>query len=519
MAAVSSVTRLSNLHALLAISVLASLVAVGMIYKLWGGWVALAFVILSREWLERSLLGGAEPLFLALLFSGFLAARREKWGLAALLASLATVVRPMGIFGLVGIGLVLIQRREYRKFALASAIGSGIGLLYILPLKLYFGDPMANVRGYDHADWSSNSAVTFPFAAIVHNALAGGSTRLNVARTVVWIAFILAAAALMVISGNLLLYTTAPTEIIFWALYLLFLFTYNSSWAWEISSLRNPPSSFFRICGRAMDSQKLLASVCFRSAGGCVVGGRDSWYCEHSRSSEAGPLAPAVLLEPNMKTVEAQPLHRIGVVFLLIAATVEFSARGPVRIEHSQSWNDFISPYIQSRLWVHGEDPYRSENLVRFWPAGATIPSFVLRESGDERLIERRGVPSPYPPTSFVLLAPLALLPWKTALWIWIGLSVAAIAVTLLALASVAGIGLSTLHGLLFLALCLGLAPLHTGLATANPAILGVALAVVALWFAARRQDVFCGLLIAGSMCLKPTIGVCFLFFISSLGV
>ena len=214
-----------------------------------------------------------------------------------------------------------------------------------------------------------------------------------------------------------------------------------------------------------------------------------------------------------MKTVEAQPLHRIGVVFLLIAATVEFSARGPVRIEHSQSWNDFISPYIQSRLWVHGEDPYRSENLVRFWPAGATIPSFVLRESGDKRLIERRGVPSPYPPTSFVLLAPLALLPWKTALWIWIGLSVVAIAVTLLALASVAGIGLSTLHGLLFLALCLGLAPLHTGLATANPAILGVALAVVALWFAARRQDAFCGLLIAGSMCLKPTIGVCFLFF------
>src|SRR5215470_10787327 len=218
-AAVSSVTRLSNLNALLAISVLASLLTVGMIYKLWGGWVALAFVILSREWLERSLLGGAEPLFLALLFAGFLAARREKWGPAALLASVATVVRPMGIFSLVGIGLVLIQRREYRKFALASAIGLGIGFLYILPLKLYFGDPMANVRGYDRADWSSNSPVTFPFVAVVHNALAGGSTRLNVARTVVWMAFILAAAVLMVRTGNLLPYArTAPAEVIFWAL-------------------------------------------------------------------------------------------------------------------------------------------------------------------------------------------------------------------------------------------------------------------------------------------------------------
>jgi len=232
-AAVSSGTRLSNLNALLAISVLASLVTVGMIYKLWGGWVALAFVILSREWLERSLLGGAEPLFLALLFAGFLAARREKWGPAALLASMATVVRPMGIFSLVGIGLVLIQRREYRKFALAIAIGFGIGLLYILPLKLYFGDPMANVRGYDRADWSSNSPVTFPFVAIVHNALEGGSTHLNVARTLIWIAFILAAAVLMVRTGNLLPYArTAPAEVIFWVLYMLFLFTYNSSWAW-----------------------------------------------------------------------------------------------------------------------------------------------------------------------------------------------------------------------------------------------------------------------------------------------
>ncbi|HKD02833.1 MAG TPA: glycosyltransferase 87 family protein [Terriglobales bacterium] len=157
MAAVSSVTRLSNLTALLAISRVASLVTIALAFRLWGGWVTLAFVILSREWLERSLLGGAEPLFLALLFAGFLAARKERWNVAALLASLATVVRPTGVFGLAGSGLALLLRREYRKFALASTIGLGIGLLYILPLKLYFGDPMANVKGYGHADWNSNS--------------------------------------------------------------------------------------------------------------------------------------------------------------------------------------------------------------------------------------------------------------------------------------------------------------------------------------------------------------------------
>jgi len=214
-----------------------------------------------------------------------------------------------------------------------------------------------------------------------------------------------------------------------------------------------------------------------------------------------------------MTSLQSHPLHTIGVVSLLVAASVEFVARGPVRIEHSQSWNDFISPYIQSRVWIHGEDPYRSENLVRFWPAGTTMPDFVRRESADNRLVELRGIPSPYPPTSFVLFAPLALLPWKAALWIWIGVSVVAIAAMLLAVASVARIGLCTLPGFWFLALCLGLAPLHTGLATANPAIVGVALAAVSLWFADRGQNAISGLLIAGSICLKPPIGVCFLFF------
>src|SRR5580765_3470026 len=64
----------------------------------------------------------------------------------------------------------------------------------------------------------------------------------------------------------------------------------------RVSSVRNPAGPFFGICDRAMDSQKLLASVCFRSVGGYVVGGRDSGYPEHPRSSEAGPLASAVPL-------------------------------------------------------------------------------------------------------------------------------------------------------------------------------------------------------------------------------
>jgi hypothetical protein len=69
---------------------------------------------LEFDWLQRSYLGGSEPLMVALLFGSFLAVREERWLLAALLASRATIVRPLGIFALLGIGIALLMRRSWR---------------------------------------------------------------------------------------------------------------------------------------------------------------------------------------------------------------------------------------------------------------------------------------------------------------------------------------------------------------------------------------------------------------------
>src|ERR1017187_4609850 len=140
MALLSKATGASDLKSLLFISMVCSLVSIFVAYKLWGGWVAGFFAVASREWMERSLLGGAEPLFLACIFGAFVAARKERWLLASLLASLATIVRPMGIFALVGIGIALLVKRDFRRFIAAVLIGATIGLLYILPLLLYLGN-------------------------------------------------------------------------------------------------------------------------------------------------------------------------------------------------------------------------------------------------------------------------------------------------------------------------------------------------------------------------------------------
>src|ERR1700686_1400494 len=132
MAAVSTVTGVTERTALLVLSFASSLTTVAVAYRLWGGWIAGFFAILNLDWIQRSYLGGSEPLFVALLFGSFLAVRKERWLLASLLASCATVVRPLGVFALAGIGVTLLLRRAYRRFLLATAIGLVIGVLYAL---------------------------------------------------------------------------------------------------------------------------------------------------------------------------------------------------------------------------------------------------------------------------------------------------------------------------------------------------------------------------------------------------
>lgn len=240
----SFLTRAPFLIALMFFSVAGCFVSVVFCYQLWGGWVAAIFAVASREWMERSLLGGAEPLFMALVLGSFLAARRQRWLLAALLASFSTVVRPMGIFALLGIGLVLLYRKEYRRLAMAVAVGLIIGVLYILPMKIYLHDPLANVAGYGQSDNISGKFLTYPFGALLRpptalrevrsqeDGTSGTMTKLNLARVSIWIIFVLLGIAAMFRNRRFReLSRTYPVEFLFCVLYLGLMFTYNSRWA------------------------------------------------------------------------------------------------------------------------------------------------------------------------------------------------------------------------------------------------------------------------------------------------
>lgn len=185
MALLSTLTRMSDRAALLVICIASSFLSVALAYELWDGWVASFFALLSFDWIQRSYLGGSETPFVALLFASFLAVRKQRWMLATALASLATLCRPLGIFALIGIGLTLLYRREFVKCAAAVGIGAAIGIAYMLPLKLYFGNALANVHGYD----PDGSLFGIPFYAIIKGTIVYPAPWTNLILSFGWIAF------------------------------------------------------------------------------------------------------------------------------------------------------------------------------------------------------------------------------------------------------------------------------------------------------------------------------------------
>jgi len=138
---VSKLFSIPELMATVLISVLASLAVSVLIHRLYGGWVAATFIFINYQWIQLSVEGGSEPLFMCLLYASFLAARSNRWKFAALLAALGTTVRPVGIFALVAFAVVLAVRRSYRELAVMTLIGLAIGTLYVVPVWIILGSP------------------------------------------------------------------------------------------------------------------------------------------------------------------------------------------------------------------------------------------------------------------------------------------------------------------------------------------------------------------------------------------
>ena len=229
MASVSILTGMSETWAMIAVCVGTSIVSVVLCYWLWDGWVAVFFALLSLDWLQRSLLGGAEPLFVALVLGSFLALRKGKWEYAAILGALATVVRPFGVFVLIGLGIELLYRKKFRECAIATTTALVIGALYVWPLQHYLGNPFANVAAYQQRDWRGGLPFNLPFVAIFHDTIPINAPWTNLLLTGGWILLVLIGVLVAVHSGELREYASNRTaEACFVLLYGLALYTYDA---------------------------------------------------------------------------------------------------------------------------------------------------------------------------------------------------------------------------------------------------------------------------------------------------
>lgn len=230
-ALVSLLTGTSTLSSVVVVSVLSSFVALIFVYKLWGGWTTAYFVALSWEWLQRSILGGGEPLFMALIVGAFFSARQGRWNLAALLAAYSTVVRPQGIFVLVGIAVALLAQREWRRLLMATVIGAVVGALYMIPMQIYYGDPLANFHFYQQQDWHTSSPVSIPFVPLVNAVLTSSVPSTTVVRELFWVLLTASGVAAMLATRRFRTFAAAHmVEATFAALFAFFVFSYNSDW-------------------------------------------------------------------------------------------------------------------------------------------------------------------------------------------------------------------------------------------------------------------------------------------------
>jgi len=105
-----------------------------------------------------------------------------------------------------------------------------------------------------------------------------------------------------------------------------------------------------------------------------------------------------------------------------------------------------------------------------------------------------------------VVMAPVAVLPWKVAKIVWLLVLLISFGATVWIFAKTLCGPQKKTHTLIFVAACLALAPFHTGISNGNASVLVIALCALAIGVAIREQDATAGLLFGIACCMKPQL-------------
>jgi hypothetical protein len=160
---------------------------------------------------------------------------------------------------------------------------------------------------------------------------------------------------------------------------------------------------------------------------------------------------------------------------------------------------DSLVLYLSAKALIQGKNPYSRESLDENWRAtakGQSLTSYT---------------PLVYPPTSIFLFAPLAELPWLRVRQGLLLINVMSLLLTLVILGrQLAG---NVWHQWALWIIGLSWGPWHTGISTANMALLVTALGTLAWGLADSKGWKWSSLALLFALLLKPQIGLLFWFY------
>lgn len=170
---------------------------------------------------------------------------------------------------------------------------------------------------------------------------------------------------------------------------------------------------------------------------------------------------------------------------------------------------DFDAVYYASQTLLHHADPYNHSELERvYFSSGSRTPPSQQNPKLAEAVTECVNLP-----TSLMLMAPLAQVPWRTAHLIWMTITAAGLLLSSFLMWKVGAMYAPRLTGLLLGSMLLGSQIL---LEVGNSAGIAVSLCVIAVWCIVQERFVWLGVVcMALSLSLKPQdAGFVWLFFL-----
>jgi hypothetical protein len=195
----------------------------------------------------------------------------------------------------------------------------------------------------------------------------------------------------------------------------------------------------------------------------------------------------------------SQTMLRLLGILLLTFGVLQLGFRGMQRVRSDIPLWDFVSVHAAVRTWVGGGDPYDLQAVTQTW--------------GREGIFSDRDVSyfaTVYPPTSLLMIIPLALLPAIAAMGAWLAIMLALLALQFRALADLARIDWRDGRFLLLVGAAMASAPLQFGILSGQISIPAIALCIIAISLAQREQDVLPGILLGLACGLKPQVAGAF---------